>query len=76
MPDQNEITDIEETFWRVTGRMGFCLIPEDQPLGGFWRINGREEYSPATGDAAEIRALARAILKHVPAPDPDNLEAI
>lgn len=71
-----EATEIAETFWRVTNRMEFGLIPEGEPLAGFWRINGREEYSPATGDAAEIRALARAILKHVPGPEPDDLEAI
>ena len=65
----------EPPFWVVTNRMKFSLIPEDEELGGFWKINGREDYSPATGDAAEIRALARAILKYVPAPKKDDLEA-
>lgn len=63
-----------ETFWNVSNRMGFCLIQEDEPLAGFWKVYGRESCDAATGDAAQIRELARLILKHVPehVPDPET----
>lgn len=61
-----------ETFWKVSSRMGFRIIPEDEELAGFWQIYGKELDAAATGDAAQMRQLARLILEHVPEPDPET----